>query len=58
LGQQQVVIKSLGEKLMNIQGISGASILGDGRVGLILDAASLIDLGLKKGINGPLDAHH
>jgi two-component system chemotaxis sensor kinase CheA len=49
LGQQQVVIKSLGEKLMNIPGISGASILGDGRVGLILDASTLIELSIKQG---------
>lgn len=46
LGQQQVVIKSLGKKLENIRGVSGAAILGDGRVGLILDAGSLIELAL------------
>jgi len=44
LGQQQVVIKSLGNKLNNVPGINGACILGDGRVGLILDASSLIEL--------------
>lgn len=41
LGQQQVVIKSLGERFEGLQGTSGAAILGDGRVGLILDPAGL-----------------
>ena len=36
-GKQEVVIKSLGESLRNIAGIAGGAILGDGRVGLILD---------------------
>lgn len=44
LDQQQVVIKSLGEGLKNIPGISGGAILGDGRVGLILDASGLLEL--------------
>ncbi len=37
IGKQEVVIKSLGENLQNISGIAGGAILGDGRVGLILD---------------------
>jgi len=37
VGKQEVVIKSLGESLKNIPGIAGGAILGDGRVGLILD---------------------
>jgi two-component system chemotaxis sensor kinase CheA len=44
LGQQQVVIKSLGQSLRNIPGLAGGAILGDGRVGLILDASGLIKL--------------
>jgi two-component system chemotaxis sensor kinase CheA len=32
-----VVIKSLGESLRDIPGVAGGAILGDGRVGLILD---------------------
>ncbi len=44
LGQQQVVIKSLGESLGQIPGVSGGAILGNGRVGLILDAAGLTKL--------------
>jgi two-component system, chemotaxis family, sensor kinase CheA len=37
IGKQEVVIKSLGEALKDIPGIAGGAILGDGRVGLILD---------------------
>jgi two-component system chemotaxis sensor kinase CheA len=44
LGQQQVVIKSLGRNMASIPGVSGGAILGDGRVGLILDALGLLQL--------------
>lgn len=44
LGQQQMVVKSLGRGLGKIQGIAGGAILGDGRVGLILDTAEIIAL--------------
>lgn len=44
LGQQQVVIKSLGAAMGEIQGVSGAAILGDGRVGLIVDVGGVIRL--------------
>jgi two-component system, chemotaxis family, sensor kinase CheA len=37
LGKQEVVIKSLGDTFRTVSGISGGAILGDGRVGLILD---------------------
>jgi two-component system chemotaxis sensor kinase CheA len=37
LGKQEVVIKSLGDTFRQVSGISGGAILGDGRVGLILD---------------------
>ena len=42
MGQQEIVIKSLGKYLSNIKVISGATILGDGRVALILDINRLI----------------
>ena len=42
LGQQQVVIKSLETNFKQIQGISGATILGDGTVALIMDVPGLI----------------
>jgi len=41
IGQQEIVIKSLGRFLSKINGIAGATILGDGNVALILDVASL-----------------
>ncbi|MEI6669813.1 MAG: chemotaxis protein CheA [Acidobacteriota bacterium] len=41
LGKQEVVIKSLGDAFTRVQGVAGGAILGDGRVGLILDAAGL-----------------
>lgn len=44
LGQQQVVAKSLGNGLGKVLGITGGAILGDGRVGLILDAAEIVRL--------------
>ena len=44
LGQQQVVIKSLGEGVGMVQGISGAAIMGDGRVRLIFDIPGLLKL--------------
>ncbi|MEO8594805.1 MAG: chemotaxis protein CheA [Candidatus Solibacter sp.] len=37
IGKQEVVIKSLGETFKNVPGVAGGAILGDGRVGLILD---------------------
>ncbi|HKE96481.1 MAG TPA: chemotaxis protein CheA [Povalibacter sp.] len=42
LGQQQVVIKSLETNFRRVDGVSGATILGDGSVALILDVAGLI----------------
>jgi len=41
-GEEEIVIKSLGELLSNIPGIAGATIAGDGRVVLILDLNSLL----------------
>jgi two-component system chemotaxis sensor kinase CheA len=44
LGQQQVVIKSIGSSLGAVPGIAGGAILGDGRVGLILDSGGIAKL--------------
>jgi len=41
IGKQEVVIKALGETFQNVPGIAGGAILGDGRVGLILDVDRL-----------------
>jgi two-component system chemotaxis sensor kinase CheA len=45
LGQQQFVIKSLDSNFHRVDGIAGATILGDGRVALILDVPGLVALG-------------
>ncbi len=44
LGQQQVVAKTLGSALGKVPGVSGGAILGDGRVGLILDVNETVAL--------------
>jgi two-component system chemotaxis sensor kinase CheA len=44
-GQQQVVLKSLEENFVRVPGFAGATILGDGRVALILDVSDLIRRG-------------
>ena len=44
LGKQEVVIKSLGETFRGQRAFAGAAILGDGRVGLILDVNALVKL--------------
>jgi two-component system chemotaxis sensor kinase CheA len=46
LGKQEVVIKNLGEQLKNVEGVAGATILGDGRVGLILDIHGIFEMDL------------
>ncbi len=43
LGQHQVVIKSLESNYRRVQGVSGATIMGDGKVALILDVAGLVN---------------
>jgi two-component system chemotaxis sensor kinase CheA len=42
IGEEDVVIKSIAENYENVPGIAGASILGDGRVALILDVTALV----------------
>ena len=44
VGKQEVVIKSLGETFAGRAGFAGAAILGDGRIGLILDTSALVRL--------------
>jgi len=44
VGKAEVVVKSLGEGLKNIRGLAGGAILGDGRIGLIIDIEGLFDL--------------
>ncbi len=55
LGQQQIVAKSLGEGVRRIPGVSGGAILGDGKVGLILDPQGLGHLA-RRGTLDDMDA--
>lgn len=48
LGQQQVVIKALETNFRRVDGIAGATILGDGTVALILDASGLMQLASRR----------
>ncbi len=55
IGIQEVVLKSLEKNFRAVRGLSGASILGDGRVSLILDVDALIDMaGRTEGANQSL----
>jgi two-component system chemotaxis sensor kinase CheA len=47
VGQEEIVIKSLGEFLSGNVGIAGATMMGDGRVRLIIDVAGVIDIAAK-----------
>ena len=55
LNHQQAVIKSLDNTSEEIQGTAGAAILGDGRVALILDTDSLVNLALRQTPTYSLD---
>ncbi len=51
LGEEDVVIKSIADNYRNVCGIAGASILGDGRVSLILDPPTLIEMSYRPHIS-------
>jgi len=44
VGKQEVVIKNLGERLKDVKGVAGATIMGDGRAGLILDIHGIFQI--------------
>ncbi len=44
VGKQEIVIKNLGEKLKDLKGVAGATILGDGKAGLILDIHGIFQM--------------
>lgn len=48
LGQQSIVIKNMGDSMKGLQGVSGGSILSDGRVGIIIDVAGIVKLARNK----------
>ncbi|MHB9027902.1 MAG: chemotaxis protein CheA [Candidatus Latescibacterota bacterium] len=43
LGKQEVVIKNLGEKFKDLKRVAGGAILGDGKIGLILDIRAIVN---------------
>jgi two-component system chemotaxis sensor kinase CheA len=49
VGEQEIVIKPLGQLVGDIAGISGAAILGDGSVALIVDVAALVAQAIRDG---------
>jgi chemosensory pili system protein ChpA (sensor histidine kinase/response regulator) len=60
IASREIVVKTIGPQLASIRGISGATILGDGRIVLILDIAALVRSGapvveLKKAAPTPTD---
>ena len=62
VGRADIVIKSLSENFMAIRGLSGASIMGDGSVCLMLDCTSLIELASERsatraGTRRPVPLH-
>lgn len=44
IGEEDIVIKSMSDNYRNVEGIAGASILGDGRVSLILDVGAVLEM--------------
>ena len=51
VGQEEIVIKSMGDYLQNIPGIAGATIRGDGRVTLIIDVGAMMEMAKDIKIN-------
>jgi len=43
IGKQEIVVKSISDHLGDVRGISGASVLGDGQMALIIDVPSLVE---------------
>ncbi|PAS96826.1 MAG: chemotaxis protein CheA [Candidatus Dactylopiibacterium carminicum] len=56
VGELQAVIKPLGYLLQGVRGLGGATILGDGKVALILDVPALLDLTTRQEANQVLEA--
>jgi two-component system, chemotaxis family, sensor kinase CheA len=57
LGQMQAVVKSLDTNYQRVEGLAGATILGDGRVAMILDIHGLTQLHTQFGGREPIPAH-
>jgi two-component system chemotaxis sensor kinase CheA len=53
VGQREIVVRSTVDPLIRVEGVAGATDLGDGRVVLILDAAALARTGRQRGAATP-----
>ena len=51
IGDEEIVVKPLGQEFAKVRGLSGATVLGDGGVALILDVHGINDL--SRGARGP-----
>jgi two-component system, chemotaxis family, sensor kinase CheA len=54
-GEQEVVIKDLGKQLTRVAGISGATVMGNGEVVLVLNASDLMKLTMRRGQSSILE---
>ena len=54
-GSREIVVKSLGPQFKSVLGVSGATIMGDGRVVVILDPNALIRSSLSRNLIDPVD---
>ncbi len=57
IGQEQVVIKSMKEHMEQVDGVAGATILGDGKVAIILDISTLFRLSRERDRGDSLITH-
>ncbi len=55
LGNRQIVVKSVGPQISTVRWISGGTILGDGRVALILDVTALVRIDAARTIPSPIE---
>ncbi|MCC6695849.1 MAG: chemotaxis protein CheA [Candidatus Hydrogenedentes bacterium] len=58
VGQQQIVIKSLGQAMQELDGIAGGAIMSDGTVGLILDVGGLVAIANTYAFDVPKGSTH
>jgi len=56
LGNRQIVVKSVGPQISTVRWISGGTILGDGRVALILDVTALVRMDAARAVPSPVEA--
>jgi two-component system chemotaxis sensor kinase CheA len=53
IGKQEIVVKPLGSLIGNVPGLSGCTILGNGRIALIVDVSSLINAAMQARTQAP-----